>query len=498
MTLERAFMQSILQTPEDDTLRLVYTDWLEENGQSERAEFIRLEVEMARLVPDPPPWFPQRWDQPHYCDLRSRAEALFKSHRKSWFGTLEKLVPGEYSTARGFTHHISLTARKFIARADEIFLAAPTIEDVMIVRLGRNTPALARCRTLEHVRSLEFFKTPFRAPEMEELAGSPYLSNLRQLEIPFTDTWIGPRGALALAGASSIERLEVLDLRNHAIYDEGAAHLFRSRWSAGLRRLKLGNNGLTDTTADWLGASGHLGGLRHLDLDMNHLTARGVQALAEADHLQGLEVLDLRSNPIGNEGARALGEPGRFRNLTSLKLGRCDLSDLGCAALIRNAPDLLALDLSFNWPHQQTFAELAAARHLGRLRRLDLFACAIAPFLAAALGRVDSLPQLRHLGLSSNPLGPAGVRALLAGPLTATLKRLQLDNCEIGDEGAEVLAASPALASLYSLSLDRNNISDRGVIALARSSHLKGLGSLSLNENPYGEAGKNALAARQG
>jgi uncharacterized protein (TIGR02996 family) len=33
----------------DDTLRIIYADWLEENGQPERAEFIRVQVEIARM-----------------------------------------------------------------------------------------------------------------------------------------------------------------------------------------------------------------------------------------------------------------------------------------------------------------------------------------------------------------------------------------------------------------------------------------------------------------
>ena len=34
----------------EDTPRLVYADWLQEHGQPERAEFIRVQVELARLV----------------------------------------------------------------------------------------------------------------------------------------------------------------------------------------------------------------------------------------------------------------------------------------------------------------------------------------------------------------------------------------------------------------------------------------------------------------
>src|SRR5689334_12540997 len=44
---ERTLLEHIRLEPEDDTLRLVYADWLEENADADRAEFIRLQVESA-------------------------------------------------------------------------------------------------------------------------------------------------------------------------------------------------------------------------------------------------------------------------------------------------------------------------------------------------------------------------------------------------------------------------------------------------------------------
>jgi uncharacterized protein (TIGR02996 family) len=42
------FLDAILADPGDDTPRLVYADWLEEYGQAERGEFIRVQCELAR------------------------------------------------------------------------------------------------------------------------------------------------------------------------------------------------------------------------------------------------------------------------------------------------------------------------------------------------------------------------------------------------------------------------------------------------------------------
>lgn len=43
-----ALLRAVLLSPADDALRLVYADWLEEHGQADHSEFIRVQVELAR------------------------------------------------------------------------------------------------------------------------------------------------------------------------------------------------------------------------------------------------------------------------------------------------------------------------------------------------------------------------------------------------------------------------------------------------------------------
>ncbi len=46
-------LQAVLDNPSDDLPRMVYADWLEENGEPERAEFIRLQIHMDDMgIPD--------------------------------------------------------------------------------------------------------------------------------------------------------------------------------------------------------------------------------------------------------------------------------------------------------------------------------------------------------------------------------------------------------------------------------------------------------------
>lgn len=42
-------LKAILASPDDDNVRLVYADWLQEYGEEERAEFVRVQCELARV-----------------------------------------------------------------------------------------------------------------------------------------------------------------------------------------------------------------------------------------------------------------------------------------------------------------------------------------------------------------------------------------------------------------------------------------------------------------
>ena len=39
-----ALLRAVCENPDDDTPRLVFADWLQEHGEGDRAEFIRLQI----------------------------------------------------------------------------------------------------------------------------------------------------------------------------------------------------------------------------------------------------------------------------------------------------------------------------------------------------------------------------------------------------------------------------------------------------------------------
>ena len=60
------FLQAIDEAPEDDAPRLVYADWLEDNGDPDRAEFIRCQVRLARL--------PEDWETVLIAEVEARRD----------------------------------------------------------------------------------------------------------------------------------------------------------------------------------------------------------------------------------------------------------------------------------------------------------------------------------------------------------------------------------------------------------------------------------------
>jgi uncharacterized protein (TIGR02996 family) len=45
-----ALLRAVVANPDDDAPRLVYADWLDEHGDPDRAEFIRIQIELHHLA----------------------------------------------------------------------------------------------------------------------------------------------------------------------------------------------------------------------------------------------------------------------------------------------------------------------------------------------------------------------------------------------------------------------------------------------------------------
>src|SRR5262245_24736947 len=77
MSLEEMFLRDIHERPDEDGPRLILADWLEDNGDPDRAEFIRLQCRLARGVADPA-----------QAVAEQRVAELLVQHERRWLGEL--------------------------------------------------------------------------------------------------------------------------------------------------------------------------------------------------------------------------------------------------------------------------------------------------------------------------------------------------------------------------------------------------------------------------
>jgi uncharacterized protein (TIGR02996 family) len=192
------FLSAICADPADDTARLVYADWLQENGEPERAEFIRVQVERARLRAS--------GEDPEA--LRARDLELRAGHGVKWQHELPRLSGVSWQRFwRGFVSGATVgTWRNYDRHADALFAATP----VQFLTLARGFNAHA-----------------------DRFAASKYLAQLTGLTV--LDSFAGweAQGVCQALPASVLEWVEVR-LSHPQGLGEACAHAIAS--AACLRR----------------------------------------------------------------------------------------------------------------------------------------------------------------------------------------------------------------------------------------------------------------------
>src|SRR5262245_34947865 len=142
-----AFLAAIRENPDDDLPRLVYADWLDEHGEPERAEFIRVQCELAKLQQGE-----HRWKE-----LRSRERKLLRAREAEWRAALPNLPNvGIGPFDRGFPGAvIAGSFREFMSIADRLFEALP-VDSLVIHGIGsRELRSLIRSCPLTSLTGLD-------------------------------------------------------------------------------------------------------------------------------------------------------------------------------------------------------------------------------------------------------------------------------------------------------------------------------------------------------
>jgi uncharacterized protein (TIGR02996 family) len=483
-----ALLAAICAHPEEDTPRLMFADWLDEQATEAsrvRAEFIRLQCELARLADDdsdshalyeflrdrdfvtrPSADWTRIDDGIHRrIALTVRADDLLKYHGDSWVPKLPKAhkVVWEDGFHRGFAHRVSFGSLRNLK--------------ALAARLRAATPAVT------------LVAPAFTSQFVEQLAGAGLLGWICGLEL---------RDDCAAA------------LRTFGQHPE----------AAGVRTIKV-RYGASDEVVAALTETPHWTGLRALDLSETVVSSDAAENLFRAEHLRTLKRLHVHGNAWPAETLRAFAAGG-FTELTSLRFNWSGLDDEGaealaaCPALAR----LRKLDLDHNGLTGRGVTELLCSPHLERvaflglegnpcarldgkrlaatepaaLRMFHAHGCRFTTADVRKLARCPRLSTLWYLDLDSNGLGTGAVRELVRGFGKWCPPIIWLTHNRIDDTGAELIAKWKAASALRVLHLKFNEgMTDAGARALLDSPNLTNLDGLGVStDNEELEARRKA------
>jgi uncharacterized protein (TIGR02996 family) len=417
MEQERAFVEAIRAQPEDDTIRLVYSDWLKDRGDP-RGDFIDAQV---------------RWHQAHEAldvagmtQQAARYWPLERQHGAAWLAPLEALGLYNAEFRRGFVEAGGINLADFLKNAGKLFELAPLLHDLGIYEKGPDLlPQLAKFPLLGRLDAVTFWGSPILAATLGTFASSPHAANLRSLhlrEVRLFGPDI-PANCVQLLALPQLTRFEFTGngvcprgprqrLRPTPIGDEVVAALAQSPNFSRLRVFSASfSQAITDAAAAALAGSPYLACSKSLDMSQTAITDAGAQALANSPRSACLTRLNMLLAGVGNAGLETLIQSPHLGALRHLTVGS-RITDPGARALANTPASsrLRQLDLSYNRQLGVAGAEaLAASEHLTNLQVLGLRETRIGPHGALAVVHSTHLPALRslHVGTEGGRWEPA-------------------------------------------------------------------------------------------
>ncbi|MGF1580311.1 MAG: TIGR02996 domain-containing protein [Gemmataceae bacterium] len=337
---EQSLLDKIAKDPNNETTYLVYADWLEEQGQNDRAELIRLELEAENL----PNWSPKREK------LQNRRSELLDHLRANW--NVLRQVPGDITVnwLRGLPTQIQFlwsSAHQVSTETFQYVLQFPFLQS--LVTSGHFPPEWLESlsesanlhtlhitnRTKDHVQPL------LSLPHLQNLTISGYFESFIPQLVQF------PRlKSLALYGQienetclhiGQLQSLRSLRLCTNAkAPEDGLAHLVSL---TKLEELYLPDFGMTSEGCEHIG---QLVNLKKLELIENEIKDEGVKYLVP---LQQLQVLDLTETDISNKSYPYLA---KLKKLKGLDLRYNFSLDGKGLSKLKDLPELEELDISWS------------------------------------------------------------------------------------------------------------------------------------------------------
>lgn len=502
MTDRAALWAAVCAAPDDDLPRLVFADWLEENGDPQLARYIR-----ARRALDGDP-FPAA-DYPDLFEQLLEAEAGvwgrkgieppegFRLGQSHW-GRDEWWADDHDATERGFPSVAKLgppipdgdepaAAATAAARLPELFRVTPVRGLDVGSHVCGHLGTVLRSPAARHLRRLSFNCRPESGqpcPDIAALTASPVARTLTRLEIGH-GILMSSADVDALA-AAPFDALRRLDCHHVGGGTAAVVRLTAAPWFRRLRRLLIGQVGrLADKILT------KLSGMPDLHtLCLYELGAAGGR-LGKLPALARLYVLD--ADLTGDPG-RAFGrvEAPRLTELW-LRSARLKAADVGGLIGLPLFDKLRAVTFASTLLGQRGLAALATRPCAANLRILRLKYAGVTNLARTPLTRAGAFPALTTLVLNS-PGGPGGSGAasgladLLAGFAPPGLRHLELWYCDFDDACGAALTSNPAFAGLTRLTIRNGTMGAKAAEQMFRSDNLRNLVEFEISMCPIGKA----------
>jgi uncharacterized protein (TIGR02996 family) len=190
--------KAVLANPDDDDLRLAYSDHLEESGDPHAltlAQYIRLTVDADRLRNEK--------HHGHADHFDGQARDLYRRHVRRWNGALHRFLHRtplrmqvdarrglirRWEYRHGFVETLTAEATAFLDHADLLFRLGP-LRAVRLVRAYGRLKEVAASPALWRLRCLDLSGETHRLPELRPLlaacrAAAGPLLRLRAYDLP--------------------------------------------------------------------------------------------------------------------------------------------------------------------------------------------------------------------------------------------------------------------------------------------------------------------------
>jgi uncharacterized protein (TIGR02996 family) len=469
-----AFLRAIRAAPDDDLPRLVFADYLDETGDPARAEFIRVQCELATL-PD---------HDPRRRALEDREHDLLNEHEPEWCET-EPSWAQEWDWRRGFIDEISGYGSP-LANIEPQFIGYHPVTSVRWTYLGDFALPIdwIQAPWVPTVRSLSVANTWCIVDELATFLNRADPPNLTTLDFS---------GNVGIGNVCDL-------LRHNGLRDRIQSLLFggMSRFPPEIPPGDPVDPADLCTTLD-------RAPLQHLACFDSGLTSDGLRTLLSAPFAATLKHLDISDNPIAPDAYRAFEQAHRSMRLKRLDVSGTPLAGISLEPLLhaRSLESLTRLEMNGCGSARRNMEVLAGSPFWAQADHLRAHSGTIPASTFEPLAHSQGPPTLRLLDLADNYLRTSGVRLLCESPWVGSLTWLALSANYLDDESCRVLARSGRFTHLRTLHLAHNNtrldrgegeqITDAGATELANEPSLANLRLLSLSNTGVTHRGVNAV-----